>query len=273
MNKICFFFLFIWISIPTFGQTANETLTNDDIVKLSKLELPSAAIISKIDNSLTHFDVSVDALVNLKKQGVAADVVSEMIKASAHEQKVMASHKDMSDPKTMRKTGIYYYNPKDTAALFISVDPTVISTSKSGGFGTKLLQSYTYGISKNKLVSSLAGAESMRRIYESKPIFYFYTNPRTSTSPNEFALVKLKEKSSSRQMTVGTSNAYGTALGIDDDQKIPFGYDKVADGIFKVYLSETLEEGEYCFIYTGSAPTIFSNKKVYDFGVYQADKK
>lgn len=68
-------------------------------------------------------------------------------------------------------------------------------------------------------------------------------------------------------MTVGSSNAYGASLGIDERDKVSFNYDLVADGIYKVYPLDPLETGEYCFIYTGAAPTMFSNNKVYDFSI------
>ena len=259
--------LFLFLCIPFSILAQSETLTNGDIVKLAQLDLPSSAIISKIKNSQTHFDVGVDALVDLKKQGVSGDVISEMINSNSHEVKVEASHKDYNDPKTMRKEGIYYYNRSDPNNLFIPIDPTVVSNSKSGGFGTAIAQQYSYGIAKGKHVSSLSGAQSRRQIPHTKPKFYFYLNPNSTTSPNEFALVKLTERKKNREMIVGTYNAYGGSSGIDDKQKIDFTYDQIAGGVYKVYAKEPLEEGEYCFIYTGSAPTIFSNDRVYDFGI------
>src|SRR5437762_4828171 len=155
--KTVFLILILCISYCSIAQNNTETLTNNDIIKLTKLGLPPTAIISKIKNSKTHFDVTVDGLVKLKEDGVNGDVVSEMINANSGEQKEAAGKKDMSDPKTMRTAGIYFYNSKDSARLFIPIDPTVVSNSKSGGFGTALAQHYTYGIAKNKMKSSLSG--------------------------------------------------------------------------------------------------------------------
>ena len=80
--KTVIFILFLYFPIFLSAQTSTETLTNADIVKLSGLNLPSSAIISKIKNSQSHFDVSVDGLVDLKKQGVNGDVINEMINAN-----------------------------------------------------------------------------------------------------------------------------------------------------------------------------------------------
>jgi len=266
--KRIFFLLCMCFPLLVFAQS--ETLTNGDIIKLSKLDLPPSSIVSKIRASKTHFDVSVDALVTLKKEGVSGEVISEMIAASTQEQKMADSQKDYRDPKTIRKEGIYYYNKSDSNNLFIPIDATVVSNSKSGGFGTALAQRYSYGIAQNYHVSELSGAQSHRQIPHARPHFYFYL---TSLSPNEFALVKLTEKKNSRSMVVGASNAYGASMGIDKKEKVDFSYEQIADGIYRVYPQEPLEEGEYCFLYIGSAPTIFSNNKVYDFGISLENKQ
>jgi hypothetical protein len=266
MKKLLLFIL-AWMPFFTVAQTSDKTLINADIIKLAKLDLPSAAIISKIKNSPTHFDVGVDALVELKSKGVSGEVISEMIDASSHEQKAVAGRKDMRDPATMRKEGIYYFNRKDSSHLFVPIDPTVVSHSKSGGFGIAVAQHYSYGIAKASQVSSLSGAHSRRQISHTKPRFYFYFNATNTISPNEFALVKLTEKKTGRTMVVGSSNSYGQSIGVNEKQKVDFNYDQVAEGVYKVYPKQPLEDGEYCFLYTGSAPTLFSENKVYDFGI------
>ncbi len=264
MKKI-FIFILLFVSFQCFGQNKKEILTNVEIVKLSKLELSPSAIIAKIKNSSTHFDVSVDALVSLKQDGVNGDVISEMISSSTVEQREIANQKDYRDPKTMRKEGIYYYNKSDTSNLFITIDPTVVSGSKSGGVGTAIAQQYTYGIAKSKQTSEIAGAHSRKQIPHVRAKFYFYL--AGNLSPNEFALVKLIERKRTRQMIVGSFNAFGGMSGIEAKQKVDFGYDQVAEGIYKVYSKEPFEDGEYCFVYTGATPSIFSNNNIYDFGI------
>ncbi len=262
--------LILLLCLPLFTFAQGETLTNSDIIKLTRLDLAPSAIISKIRNSQTHFNVSVDALATLKSNGVNGDVISEMINAGSHEESQSAGQRDMNDPRTMRKEGIYYYNKSDPNNLFIRIDPTVVSNAKSGSFGTAVAQHYTYGISKSKQVSSLSGAASRRQIPHTRPKFYFYFSANSNISPNEFALVKLIEKKKTREMIVGASNAYGASIGINEKERVDVNYDQGADGIYRVYAVNALEPGEYCFIYTGSAPTMFSNDKVYDFGIPEA---
>ena len=270
--------LFSFVVALANAQTKADTLTNEKVIKLSKIGLAPSVIINKIHDSYSYFDVSTDGLIKLSENGVSPDVINEMQKTNTQGQISVANQKDMRDPKTKRTTGIYYYNPNDKEDPLKQVDPTVTSTNKSGGFGTHMAQSMTYGLAKSKEKSSLSGAKSHLQIVEKNPIFYFYfesnANPgadswffATATSPNEFVLVELDEKRDSREMAVSSSNAYGGTSGISNKIKVPFDYVKVAEGIYKVTFKQPLEQGEYCFLYASTTPTRYSNNKVFDFGV------
>jgi len=63
------------------GQTGgqpDDVLTNNDIVKMARVKLGDAIIISKIKASPCNFDTSVDALVKLKEAGVSDAVIQAM---------------------------------------------------------------------------------------------------------------------------------------------------------------------------------------------------
>ena len=84
MSKLNFI-LFIWLfSIVAFAQT--ETLTNAQIIEMSKVGLTAQVILTKIEKSKGSFDISAGALIELKKAGVDDDVIAALIeKASASE--------------------------------------------------------------------------------------------------------------------------------------------------------------------------------------------
>ena len=260
------------------AQTKVDTLTNEKVIKLSKLGLQPSVIINKIQTSYTLFDVSTDGLINLSENGVSADVINEMMKIENEAQMANANQKDMNDPLTMRRTGIYFYNPEDSLKPIRRVDPTITTTTKSGGLGSAIARAYSYGVAMDYLISSLAGKNSRMQIDDPDPVFYFYfennSNPdgddwffATATSPNEFVLVKLGTKKDSRVIAVGEANAYGSSTGISNKMKIPFDYEEVEDGIYKVTFKQPLAKGEYCFLYASSTPTRYSNNKVFDFGI------
>ena len=266
------------MSLIVNSQTKVDTLTNEKIIRLSKLGLQPSVIINKIQTSYTSFDVSTDGLIKLSDNGVSSDVINEMMKFDNMKQSAVANQKDMNDPLTKRGVGIYYFNPNDKERKLKKVDPTVTSTNKSGGFGSSLAQRYSAGIAKNKERTNLAGAKSHLQINEDSPVFYFYFEKNSNsnddnwffasaTSPNEFVLVLLDENKDSREMIIGTSNAYGSSTGVPNKIKVPFDYSEVSDGIYKVTFKQPLIKGEYCFLYTSSTPSRFNNNKVFDFGV------
>ncbi len=270
LSKLLFLLMATIIGIVANAQTKTETLTNVKIMQLSKIGLQPSVIISKIRTSKTNFDVSTEGLIDLSDSGVDPAVINEMMKSDTH-----ASNASSNDPETMHKPGIYYYNQSNLKR----VDPTVTSTNKSGGLGTSVAQSMTYGIAKNKERTNLAGNKSHLQINGENPTFYFYFKSdenangdswffATATSPNEFVLVALTENKDNREMVIGASNAYGSSSGVPNKIKMPFDYTEVSEGIYKVTFTQPLKKGEYCFLYTSTTPSRYNNNKVFDFGTH-----
>jgi hypothetical protein len=68
------------LSCATFAQT-RKPLTNDDIVNMTKQGFDAALIIKVIETGETHFDVSPEALADLKSAGVSQQVMEAMLSA------------------------------------------------------------------------------------------------------------------------------------------------------------------------------------------------
>ena len=173
--------------------------------------------------------------------------------------------KDKKDPKTWHDEGLYYYNANNPNSLFTLIDPSMPNGTKTGGYGQRMAQGYSAGFAKAKTEAILSGANSKTVIKEKSPVFYFYFKS-DNLSPKAFALVKLTEKKHERLMVTGTHNAYGSSTGIDEKQIVDFSYEKLSDGIFKVFTKEPLKEGEYCFYYIGKSESSFA-EGFYDFGI------
>ena len=60
---------------------AAALLTNDDILKMAKVKMPDAIIITKLKTSKCRFDLKTDALVQLKSAGVSDAVIVAMMEA------------------------------------------------------------------------------------------------------------------------------------------------------------------------------------------------
>ncbi|MCW5900020.1 MAG: hypothetical protein KIT10_12195 [Flavobacteriales bacterium] len=181
---------------------------------------------------------------------------------------------DANDPAAPHRPGIYYFNESGN---LVELLPNVTAQSKSrGNLGTRM----SYGIAKTKQVSRLS-KPTARTQFDRVPEFYFYFNQQeaafeqnlynfygfvSATSPNEFTLAKLTPKEDARELETGAANYYTSEHGISSKHAVDFSFDPIAPGIYKV-TPINLPSGEYCFVYTGAAPSAYSQQKVFDFGV------
>lgn len=79
MKKIILLTTFILTVNFVNAQTKVDTLTNKKVIQLSKIGLQPTVIVNKVKTSITNFDVSTDALIDLSTNGVAPEVINEMM--------------------------------------------------------------------------------------------------------------------------------------------------------------------------------------------------
>lgn len=288
--------LFILFSTRTFAQDA---LTNKSIISLSKAGLPSSIIINKMKTSNCTFDLSTDALIELKNNKVTDDVLNAMIDKQGKSNATGNAAIDNIISK-LPQTGIYYLSPEN--GQYIKVDATIVT-------GTKTSSNLVGTI---KSTSSLDGSEANLQT-SSSAVFYFYfgdnaenklsNNSASNTSyknefvsllqsysstagksneaftPNDFKLIKLDRSRNTRSFESGRMSAYsGTSNGVNKNVE-GFKYETIAPNLYKVYFPSGLPSGEFCFIYapsiaSGGVVASMSNNyyhttdvKVFDFGV------
>jgi len=261
---------------------AAETLNNATVVQLVKAGIGNEAVIAKIKATDGKYDLSTDDLIALKNDGVSGEVIAAMI-AGPVKSEPAAAAMSLTDinPMTPHPSGLYLI---DAAANRLArIDPTVSNQAKTGGiFGYAL----TGGIASMSIKVAISG-EAARVIAPSgSPSFYFFfdaSNPQTAniasswsagsaqtvSSPSEFTLIKLMEKKGRREARVGSMNIGGAKTGVMDHDRIPFDYQMVREGVYKVTPKEPLEAGQYGFIYalsgggTGGAMTA----RIFDFAI------
>lgn len=173
--------------------------------------------------------------------------------------------------------GIYYFNP--LTQHYLEIDGSNITSSKQGGLGQAILRSTVSGLFNAKERVTLGGSHAAIEVKLDTPIFLFVIDIASKgfnnnsnylgkvNSPNDFFLVKLKEKSDSREIVVGKSNNVSSTQGIDDKQKIAFKYQKIKKGFYKVVTEAKLEKGEYCFMFASASLYEGVVRKVFDFSV------
>jgi len=284
-------------SVPAFAQAqvaqstaapvaaapaASETLTNDSVIQLVRAGLGNDAVIAKIKATPGKYDLSTDSLIALKNAGVPGDVIAAMIAgpAKAEAGPVALSLTDIN-PMTAHPSGLYLIDTQGNR--LDRIDPTVSNQAKTGGiFGYAL----TMGIASMSIKVSISGEEARVTARSATPSFYFFfdaSNPQTAnissswaagsaqtvSSPSEFTLIRLMGKKGRREARVGSLNIGGAKTGVMDHDRIPFDYEMVREGVYKVTPKQPLEAGQYGFIYalsgggTGGAMTA----RIFDFAV------
>ncbi|MGC2235290.1 MAG: hypothetical protein WA584_03965 [Pyrinomonadaceae bacterium] len=89
MKKLYSLIFILLFSFAAFAQT--ETLTNLQIVEMSKAGLAAEIVLKKIESSRVDFNVSTGALIELKKSGVADEIISAMLEKAEANKKYSAS--------------------------------------------------------------------------------------------------------------------------------------------------------------------------------------
>lgn len=293
------YFSFLFLFLTYTSAIAQDVLTNKSIISLSKAGLPSSIIINKMKTSSCNFDLSPDALIELKNNKVTDDVLNAMIDKQGKSSATGNPAVDNVISK-LPQTGIYYLSPE--TGLYVKLDASIVT-------GTKTSSNLMGTI---KSTSTLDGSEANLHT-GSSPVFYFYfgnngesklNNTSASSadyknefvsllqsysansgrsneafSPNDFKLIKLDRNRNTRSFESGRMSAYsGVSNGVNKNVA-GFKYESISPNLFKVYFPSGLPSGEFCFIYASSAASggVIANMsnnyyhstdvKVFDFGV------
>jgi len=256
MKKTIFLGLLLFSCIFSFAQ---EKMTNQSILDLMDLGFGSEVIKAKINSSQTNFDTSMDQLKALKEKGVSSDILALMIDKSS----------------VTVECGVFYMkNDK-----WVKIEPTVFSGTKTSAFGAVM----TYGIASAKVKSYINNATSVNKADSTNLtfIFQFDTQNRndfgsgnwwfkSASSPNEFALIKLKQKRDSRELVTGKIGGITASaqMGVDSKESIKFTIEDLGNSRYKVIPDRILGAGEYCFFYQGTIPMGgYNNQSVFDFSI------
>lgn len=265
------------------SPVAAETLNNASVIELVNAGIGNDAIIAKVKASEGKYDLNTDDLIALKNAGVPSDVIAAMI-AGPVKSEPQSQPMSLTDinPMTPHPSGVYLI--ETSANRLFRIDPTVSNQAKTGGiFGYAL----TMGIASMSIKVAITGQTARVVTPTHVPAFYFFfdaSNPTTAnissswaagsaqtvSSPSEFTLIRLTEKQGRREARVGSMNIGGAKTGVMDQDRIPFDYQMVREGVYKVTPKQSLKAGQYGFIYAlaGGGTGGAMNARIFDFGVY-----
>lgn len=264
--KAIFVFLVFTMMLPL--SVRAETLTNQSVIDLIKAGMGDEVVIAKIKVSPARFDLSTDQIIALKQKGVSGPVLAAMIGAPTTPVSAAAAYSaDSPDPMVPHPSGVYMLQPEPAPGRMDRINPTTSNQTKTGGF---LGYALTGGIASMSFKAVIPNRSARVFTATTNPVFFFYfdqTNTNLSsgggfnamfgpgaaiTSPSEFSLVRFESKENRRETKVGKFNIGGAKSGVMDKDRIPFEYDQVTPGVFRVRPSNDLIPGEYGFLYSVS---------------------
>jgi len=129
--------LLIFLAVSINAQT--EILTNSMIIEMSKIGLDKTIILKKINDSATNFDVSANALIELKKANVADEVIALIVEKGETKVETINKPEAFSETRTSNEAKQF--------------SPTVVTTKDA------LLNAKTVAIEKSSLNPSRQGLE------------------------------------------------------------------------------------------------------------------
>ena len=255
-----------------------ERLDNATVIALVKAGLGPEAVIAKINASRGSFDTSTNSLIRLKQAGVPDSVIAAMLQRSQSPVVVNAVADNTNpNPLVAHAPGIYLLDRRAAGRMF-RIDPTVSNQVKTSGL---LGYAFSYGLASMKMKTVIPNPAARAQTTDRRPVFYFYFDQSSplaamsqfgssfglaASSPNEFSLVRFDQKRNHREATVGSFNIGGMKSGVSDKARVPFSYEDVAPGVFKVAPSADLQPGQYGFVISMSAGAGMA-ARIFDFSV------
>ncbi len=268
-----------------FGQAprSNESLTVEEVVKLSKAGFSEEVIITRIKKNAKAFDLSTDELVELRKTGVSDSIIKFLLDPSqpytpppppappppapspnrtdapvavAPPPRLPAKHypADADASRVPPEPGLYRF----AAGSPVKVDIKILLGTKEGaGLGKVLMK-------KEKIIAYAVGPAAKTRIQEPAPVFYIRLVEGKAIE--EVVLVAFDRKSDRREIEMGPQGPNKAPA------MRPFDSLEVGPGLFKLTPAK-LTKGEYLFFLLGSAePPKGSYGKGFDFGMDDHNK-
>jgi len=232
---------------------AQEALTNDSIVKMVKAGLGDEIIVSTIQSQPGNYNVTPDALVALKGNGVSDKVLAAMeAKASGVRPATPAPDADFYADLDV---GVYH-KVKDVWTL-VQSEPV---NWKTGGLMKSIA---SQGIVKGDVNGRFKGPASATKM--NTPLEFLIKTP-DGVEATDFQLVHLHVKSDAREFRTATGGVFHSTGGSARDA-VAFQQTRIAKRTFKVTLPEKLAAGEYAFLAPGLTASSASGStgKAYTF--------
>ncbi len=235
MRKLFLALIFLSMSL---ALSAQQTLNNDAVIKLTRAGLTPDLIISTVNATPGTYDTSTDGLIALKKAGVSDKVVAALL-AKNSGTPAPAATPDTGLPAAVDTVGIYY---KDTAGNWKEVPVEMIDfKSKTSGTFKHIA---TVGVMKGERDGLLSGTHSHLPIKTPAEFILYLPEGR---SPGEYVLIRLRTNGDAREFRAATQASTKESNNTPHDN-VDFTSRKIAPRAYAVTIDSGIGKGEYGFL-------------------------
>lgn len=251
--------------------TAGEPTGNASLIALHDAGLAGETIAAKIRHSPCDYDLSTPALIALKRAAVPQVAIVALIEHCGSPESFDGRDRQ-AIPAAIPPTGIFLQTPQGETPVRPSAWSSLRVVAPPPGLGGYLFPTMARLVVPQARAQVTTGA---------RPVFLFRFAPPqpghsdfggaesdAAQSPTEFSLVRFREQSGNRQVTVGRVQANIEITGIDAKYTLPFTVTDQGNGQFRVEMPQALEPGQYGFVIMGERQrrrgTLF---RIYDFAV------
>lgn len=233
--------------------SAEEVLSNQSVINMVRAGLPESVVIAKIRTSANKFDLSSDALIALKRDGVPDRVLDAMMGQGTGPASSVGpppARSRIPRIKTAPPGASFGGSRVLRPGIYQVVGDQYISLPATQGDIEDTDAMFT---SKRELV--LPGRRAQYRITDRQPTFV--------SSRGKMILVRLKPGDAHEDRNLKYMNGYffGSKIGFSSDDVVKVTTEKDARGLLIIRPEHPLEPGEYGFTWG-----VMSNE-VHDFGV------
>lgn len=239
----------------------SDVFTNKNVIDLHKAGLGDEIILTKISQSKCSFDLSTDALIDLKTKGVSADVIKAMMSKSEP-----GTPGGSSVPIGTAKEPVRLNNAGNTALLAVELMNHVYVLQK-GNQSVKPLEksmagkrTRNYGF-KGVQVLQVDGANSGVSLPADDIQYFLINTGGTLPELNLYILKSGKGKREVESMSVGTFEGAKTG----EKHQVPLNISKLDNDVYKIVPDKVLVKGEYFF--TTKPEATATSFDVYTFGI------
>ena len=253
---------------------AQETLTNDSVIKLIRSGLSEDLIVATINASAGKYDTSSHAIITLKNAGAGDKIVAAMIlkssgmaaaaaapapaPASDEGNKVVLAPGSL--PAGVDSVGVYYFNKAHN--VWQEVPAEIVNFKEEGG----LKHLASAGVIKGEMLGLVGGNRSLLTLKMPASFILYVPEGR---APGEYQLLRLHANADSREFRAANGGIVHDAGGALRDV-VDYTAKKIAPRVYLIDIGEDFDRGEYGFLPPADAAlgaAIPTSTKIYSFGL------